>query len=276
MHFLIDSDSAIYKAGCANEQRIWYVYEEGYCVADFLYKADAKEYVEEEGLDPEAVEYIQDKTAGPLSHTIKNIDNIIKKIVDHPRCTSYQVYISGSENFRYDIDPNYKGQRDKINKPIHEEQIRQRLIKKWGAEVVDQGYETDDHVSILCYQNPDTSVIVTIDKDLDNTPGWHYNYDKEQMYFVSDEEADLHFYRQMLSGDPTDNIKGVKGIGKQRAADILPHALSTERLCKIVWDVYQDKGYDMDYFVQQGQLLWMLRKEDEYWMPPINKDLGDE
>ena len=275
MHFLIDADSAIYKAGCANEQRTWYVYEDGHIVNDFMYKADAKEWVEEEGIDPSTVTYEQDKTAGPVHISISNVDNIIKKIIKHERCSTYQVYIAGKANFRYDIDPNYKGNRDKKSKPLHEKQIRERLIKKWSAVVVDAGHETDDEVSIQCVRYPDTSVIATIDKDLNNTPGWHYNFDKEEMFFVTDEEADLNFYRQMLSGDAVDGIKGIKGIGKQTAEELLPHSLTTERLCSIVWSIYKEKGYDYDYFLQQGRLLWMRREYEEMWEPPMQREVHE-
>ena len=269
MHFLIDADSAIYKAGCANETRTWYVYEGDNVVADFMYKADAKEFAEEQGISPDLLSFEQDKEAGPVGHSLKNVDNIINRIIKHERCTSYTVYISGSENFRYDICADYKGQRDKSNKPIHEQQIRNHLIKKWKAQVVDCGHETDDEVSIELWENPETHCIATIDKDLDNTPGWHFNFDKETYYYVPYDEASLHFYRQLLSGDNVDNIKGVKGIGKGRAEDLLPYPLTDERMCDIVWNVYKEKGYDYEYFLQQGRLLWMLRERGVMWEPPM-------
>ena len=235
-----------------------------------MYKADAVEFAKETEIPEELLSYEQAKVAGPVGHSLKNADNIINRIVKHEQCTSYTVYISGDKNFRYDIDPAYKGQRDKINKPIHEKQIRNHLIKKWKAQVVDCGHETDDEVSIELWRNQDTHVIASIDKDLNNTPGWHFNYDKEEYYYIPYDEASLNFYRQMLSGDNVDNIKGVKGIGKQRAEDLLPYPLTDERMCDIVWNVYKEKGYDYKYFLQQGQLLWMLRDRDVMWSPPID------
>lgn len=268
MHFLIDADSLIYKAGCSNEKRMYHIYDGANVIAEFQYKKEAKEFVD--GDETLTIEF--HKEAGPLSHSLSNIDNMLVRIVEHRRCSSYDVYIGGGKNFRYDIDPEYKGHRDESTRPIHEKQLRKHLESHWGAEVI-TGIEVDDHVSILCMQDQDNNVIVTIDKDLDNTPGWHYNYDKQKATFISDEEADLNFYRQLLSGDPTDNIKGVKGIGKQRAEDILPHALTPERMCSIVWKVYQEKDYTLEYMIQQGQLLWMLREEDVMWMPPVDVHL---
>lgn len=267
MHFLIDADSLIYKAGCANEERWYDVLHEGMVVADFMYKADAVEFVDGD----ETLEIEFNKKAGPLKATLKNVKTMVNRILKQERCTSYGLYIGGKDNFRYEIDPNYKGNRDKKNKPIHEQKIRDYLIRYYGAIVID-GVEVDDAVSYMCMEEPETSVIASIDKDLDNTPGFHYNYDKENYYYVSPEEADLNFYRQLLSGDSTDGIVGVKGIGKARATEILKTYLTPERMCSIVWKVYQDKGYDWEYFVNQGRLLWMMREEDVLWAPPIGEE----
>ena len=39
--------------------------------------------------------------------------------------------------------------------------------------------------------------------------------------YISSKEADLYFWSQMLIGDSSDNIKGVKGIGVKKADKIL-------------------------------------------------------
>lgn len=264
MNFLIDADSAIYKAGCANETRKYLVLQDDFVVEEFQYKEDAKKFVGDDELL--TIEFT--KEAGPISHALANIKNIMEGITKQERCSSYEVFISGKDNFRYDIDPNYKGNRDKSSKPIQEKEIRNYLKKAWGAKEVDF-CEVDDAVSYMTMQNPISNVIVTIDKDLDNTPGWHYNYDKDDYYYITDEEADLNFYRQLLSGDPTDNIKGCKGIGKVKAHDILENYLTPERMCAIVLAMYQDRGHDWEYFVNQGRLLWMWRKPNDLWVPPI-------
>lgn len=158
-----------------------------------------------------------------------------------------------------------------MTRPIHEKQLRAYLVRKYGAIPVD-GQEADDEVSILCCESPHDTVIASIDKDLNNTAGWHYNYDKKEMYFITEEEADLNFYRQLLTGDSTDNIVGIKGYGKAAALRILPEALTPKEMCDIVWSHYKERGYDWDYFVLQGRLLWMRRERDEYWLPPIEEN----
>lgn len=271
MHFLIDADSLIYKAGCSNETRSYLVCSGENIITTFKYKKEAVEFVD--GDETLSIEF--HKEAGPLANSLSNLDKKMVSILENPRCTSHKAYIGGGKNFRYDIDPNYKGQRDPSTRPLHEKQIRKHLVEHWDAEVISD-IEVDDHVSVLALQDPNVNVIVTIDKDLDNTPGWHYNYDKEIGRYITPGEADLNFYRQLLSGDPTDNIKGIKGIGTLTAKDMLPHELTPERLCSIAWRAYEEKGYSWEYMVQQGQLLWMLREFGVMWSPPIDKPVTPE
>lgn len=268
MHFLIDADSAIYKAGCANEARSYIVYDEqGFIVYQSQYKADATEWVEEQEEGTYTID--RHKEAGPVTHALANIKGIMERIVEHRRCSSFSVFISGKNNFRYEIAEDYKGQRDPFQRPLQEKEIRDYLIKYWDAVVVDD-IEVDDEVSILCMEDQENSVIVSIDKDLLNTPGWHYNYDKKEAVKVSLDTANLNFYRQMITGDRTDNITGIKGFGPKKALELLPDELPEEELCQVVWEAYKEKGYDKDYFIQQGRLLWMLREREVMWTPPID------
>ena len=75
-------------------------------------------------------------------------------------------------------------------------------------------------------------ILVSIDKDLDTVPGWHYNYDKKITYFVTPEEASYNFYYQLLVGDSSDNIKGAVGVGPAKAKKILSE-------CKTELEMYQ-------------------------------------
>ena len=195
----------------------------------------------------------------------------MQKIIRHKSCTSYEVFIGGYYNFRYELYPEYKGNRDPKSKPIHEEELRKYLVARWDAQIVD-GEEVDDRVSILQSTMDEETCIVTIDKDLDNTAGWHFNYDKDDMYLVTPADADLNFYRQLITGDKTvDNIPGLPRKGKVAAAKALPEALPIDDMCKVVWDMYQELEFGRNYFIMNGQLLWMRREDDEYWQAPIDR-----
>lgn len=263
MLLLIDADSALYRAGCANETRFYKcVMDDGGVLATFKYKKDAKEYAEECG-----AEVVGDKTVGPVGITLSNLRNVIDTkmlCIDH---TSYELYIGGKGNFRFDIYPEYKEQRDELAKPLHIPQMRKHLQGKYGAILVDDE-EADDRVSwrqMQCIEQGIESCIVTIDKDLNNTEGWHYNWGKEELYYVTPEEADLNFFRQVIMGDSTDGLAGIPNKGKAYALKVFPEHLPYKEMYDRALQEYTDAGLDKSYFVQQGRCLWMRRKPDELW-----------
>src|SRR5690606_12181687 len=121
-----------------------------------------------------------------------------------------RVFLQGSGNFRdrvATIQP-YKGNRDPNNRPRYFEEIRQYLLDFHGAELV-EGMETDDACGIEQWKNKDRSTcIVSIDKDLLMIPGYHYNYVKKELQYVTLAQANRRFWLQVLTGDSTDNIRG--------------------------------------------------------------------
>ena len=271
LELLVDADSAIYKAGCANEERFYLIYNtEGEIVQQVQYAKEADEWIKNQAevdfLDGVESFYTKEmsKTAGPLSHTLANVKAVCNKMTALHH-TDLQMFIGGEGNFRYDIYPEYKGKRSPMSRPIHEEEIRNYLIKHWGAQVVDEE-EVDDRVSYMqCLSEPKSTCIVSIDKDLLNTPGYNYNYDKEKLVFITPEEANLNFARQLLTGDSTDNIPGLKGVGKIGAMKVLPSyrddwldVVKAEYLR--VWGDGWEKQINLN-----GSLLWMRRKPYEVW-----------
>lgn len=127
-----------------------------------------------------------------------------------------EIFLSGSTNFRYSIDPDYKISRRNKPKPVQYYPLRDYFISK-GAYVSD-GYEADDEVGV---RNCVDCVICGIDKDLNTIPGWKYNYDKDTLYNITEDEAALNFWAQVCSGDSSDSIKGLPGIGIKKALKLL-------------------------------------------------------
>ena len=67
----------------------------------------------------------------------------------------------------------------------------------------------DDDVMGLLVEPGD--IIISEDKDLLTIPGTHFR--KNELVEVSKEEADRHFYKQVLVGDTVDNYPGCPGVG---------------------------------------------------------------
>lgn len=181
-------------------------------------------------------------------------------------CEDYKGFLTGKGNFRESIAVTvpYKGQRI-AEKPVHLQALRDHLVNSWGFEVV-QGIEADDAVGIAAYAVPeDQSIMVHIDKDLNQFRGWHYNYRKKEKYYVSEFEGLTAFYTQILTGDRIDNIVGLKGIGPVKAKRILEKCTNENELYQAVLKAYEG---DQQRVLENGQLLWLQREANQVWQVP--------
>ncbi|MEK9694449.1 MAG: hypothetical protein VW270_01715 [Candidatus Poseidoniales archaeon] len=179
-----------------------------------------------------------------------------------PEVQTWELHLTGFNNFRnkYAVTVPYKGNRTS-DKPIHYKLLREYLVSSWNAEVSD-GIEADDMLAIRQTELGDDSIIVTLDKDLNQVVGWHYNFVKKEKYYVTQEEGLLNFYKQFLTGDKVDNIIGAKGIGDVKADNMLRGKTETEMWSIIVEKLGEDRA------IENGHLLYMLRTRDDYFKPP--------
>jgi hypothetical protein len=175
-------------------------------------------------------------------------------------------YLTGKDNYRHEIAKTVPYKANRVaEKPKHLGIIREYMISAWAFSVQEK-QEADDAISIRAYAlGEEDYIICSIDKDLDNVRGWHYNFGKNERYFVKEEEAIRNFYRQVLTGDRVDNVPGLPGIGPKKAEKILQDCCTEEELYKAVLEAY--KG-DVSLLTEQAQLLWLRRKEGELWQPP--------
>lgn len=177
----------------------------------------------------------------------------------------YEGYLSNSsaDNFRVNIAVTlpYKGNRTG-KRPKHYDAIRKHLVDEWGFIMV-YGEEADDAIAKMATKYRDTSIIVSIDKDLDQVPGWHYNFVKRHKYYVTDDEGFSNFAAQLLTGDRADNISGIRGVGPVKARRILSETTSPQAQLNAVSEVYRehDKG-TIDRFRENCYLLWLRRQSN--------------
>lgn len=195
-----------------------------------------------------------------LAKTDAFLDNLFT--LDLPDIFEYQLFLTGKDNFRFDkaVTAPYKGNRKEDSKPVHYEAIRKHMVKKWKAKVID-GREADDELAIEQYKgylkhgNLDHTVIVTLDKDLDQVAGWHYNFVKQDFYFIQPKQGDTLLFKQFLTGDRVDNIIGVKGIGAVKAGKLLDGVSN-----RGAWNIIVEK-LGLERAIENGHLLYMLRHE---------------
>ena len=205
------------------------------------------------------------------SHAVVSLDGFIYDLMlfDLPDVFEWEFYLTGKDkkhpNFRnaLAVTQPYKGNRKDNKAPKHIKALRQRLIDTWKARV-SVGEEADDLLSKRMTELGDDCICVSIDKDLDTVPGWHYNFRKEVKYYVDTSEAMYNFYIQVLMGDRVDNIQGVFGVGAKKAEKIL-EGLTTENE---MWDACVEAHGSYDRALEDARLLHMRRKDDEIWEPP--------
>lgn len=198
---------------------------------------------------------------------IARMSTFVEELVLPQDITSYDGYLTGKGNYRNEIAVTapYKGNRKDVAKPVHYDILREYLQAAWGFEMV-TGQEADDAIGIRAYEmDEDDYIIYTIDKDLDMIKGWHYNFVKKEKYFVKEEDTLRTFYKQVLTGDRTDNIVGLKGIGPVKAERILKECVTEEEMYQAVLKAYDN---DTERVLENGRLLWIRRKPNQVWEAP--------
>tara|TARA_R110000851_G_scaffold49992_4_gene119883 strand:- start:1256 stop:2032 length:777 start_codon:yes stop_codon:yes gene_type:complete len=173
------------------------------------------------------------------------IDNTMKEIQQNCGSDSFLVAIKGRGNFRKDIYPHYKSTRkdleDDVKKALN--YGHNYIVEKYKAVEADN-MEADDLVSIWaaeCREAEQEYTVVGIDKDLLQIPGTHYNFVKKEIQEISEDTADLKLMLQCLTGDRSDNIPGIKGIGPKKAEKIL-HGVPMERRWNRVRAAWRTNG----------------------------------
>ena len=201
-------------------------------------------------------------------------------------CTESIVAMScpRESNYRRDFWPAYKQHRDSFVKPDAMEYCLELIYENSDAVCVNR-LEADDLIGMMASR--EEAIGVTVDKDLRQVPGWHWNPDKEkEPIFISEEDGDRFFYQQWMSGDSTDNIWGLWRVGPKIADKILD-SHDREEWDNVILDRYELEDWDRrpdnrtpsisrkDFALSQARCVRILRdgdydketKEVSLWAP---------
>lgn len=196
-------------------------------------------------------------------------DQMMQDMIADVGATSYNVYLTGNNNFRREIAPSYKANRPD-SRPTHWQAVREFLVTQHKA-IICNGYEADDEMGIQQDKEKHTTVICSIDKDLHQIPGRHYNFVKKEARVVETEEGLKFLYLQSLIGDKSDNITGVAGIGPVKAAKALEGMYTELEWYEKCREMYNDD----ERFHLNMQLLYIWQKPDDKWQPPTTREAGN-
>ena len=288
MQVHIDGDVIVYRAGFAAEHTLYHVHyrdESGEQQTKSFDKAKPmRAFVEEKAFTPVEFWVETEFFAEEERAATYNVRSIINSIADELQVDPFEevrVYLSGPDNYRYGISTvkPYKGNRPLDRKPVHAAAIKDYIRTHYTHQVSD-GQEADDDMAIAHFamweQDPESSIIATIDKDLDTIPGMHYNFVTKETYRVTPEEADKFFWMQMVSGDPVDNVPGIPKYGKLKAEKFInehwPNVYDPVRGLYV--QSYGDKADDV--MLEMGRLLYIRKRPDEWFSLPKEERSGTD
>lgn len=300
---LVDADYLEYAAGFAG-QHTYHLLTSGddAILGSFDNASDLKKAEEAwvaKGGDPASLQRWERTEVEPVENVLHSTKKMLQSIKERVAekfnaDVEMRVFLTGSGNFRERIATikPYKGNRKPWHKPRLQGEIRRYMVDAWGAKIIyDQ--EADDEVCIQqtkLMEDGKKSVICGIDKDLLQCPGWHYDANKDAFANISEAQGAVQFYKQLLTGDPTDNIGGCYKMGKKAASDLVLAAKQKfdgegygeleEFLYSQVLQAYElsiqkygeETGYERlgaeGAVLENGRLLWLRRFYGEMWSPP--------
>ena len=205
------------------------------------------------------------------------VDTIISNLLIATNADVFTCYLTGSNNFRYSIYPEYKGNRLGKPEPRHRMAVRDHVLCSWNS-VLSDGCEADDLLGVAqCTAPANTTCIASIDKDLRQIPGLHYHpgikrnqeYIRQPEFVTVTPEQGLHFfYYQLLVGDSTDNIKGAPGIGPKKAENILTGCTTARSYYEACLPFFSCE----EELIQNARCVYIWQKENDRWEIPKETD----
>lgn len=267
-HLLVDGDIYAYRCS-ASAEKTKYLVED---TRAGVLPDDQFDYAEDH---KEALKFAGDfgiiwsrKEVQPLEFALQACKTALNTLAARLDPTKVSIYLSPDRTFRHDLARTkpYKGNRNQP-KPKYLQDVREYLISEYGARVANN-IEADDEIGQALSAESDGAVSVSIDKDLLQISGWHYDWVNDRVQRVSPKDADINFYTQMLTGDVTDNVPGLPGMGKVGATKILNGVVSRADAATRVWMCYRGEFNTTDkareFFLEQAQLLYILREEPRF------------
>ena len=200
----------------------------------------------------------------------KNLENRMTEVMRDLEADTLICLIKGKSNFRIDMGVGYKDNRKAPTEEAEALRVKVRELADWAAEAIatpSDGGEADDYAGIVAYEMIEQGlrpIIAHIDKDLDQLYGWHYNFNKKEVYFQEPEGGYRMLMKQCLMGDKTDNIQGLPKYGPVKVGKILD-GQPPEKLWEIVKQEWRSvHGREWEKFLSTcANLVYMRTKKED-------------
>lgn len=192
-----------------------------------------------------------------VQRSIDRLQNMEQTIFEEIEATGAKI-----SEVRYYVTDCFKSIRKQICKEYKAKRkrnkwatlIRKRVLETYSNIYRNDYFEADDLIAdeaMNLKANNIEFIILSVDKDLQQIEGMHYNYycDVEEidgrrvatprgLSYTSEFESKYSFWLQMLMGDAGDGIKGLDKIGVVKATAILEGCKSESQLINRVCRAY--------------------------------------
>lgn len=272
MRLLIDGDLLAYACASVGDGHVWKSSDNH----TERYKKDILTHCEAENLS--VLDLKEEYLPEPIENVLHSLRLMIENVFNaFESVDKYQIYLTGKDNYRNALGTikHYKGNRFEADgvtpkrRPHWLNTCREYLIEQWGAKV-EEGQEADDALGI---NQTEETCICSYDKDLLMIPGKHYNWNSDKHVTISEVEGIQNFYSQLVTGDSTDNILGLYGVGpKAKMLKEIKKCYTEQDMLEIVLEQYTKRfgNYAEQFLVENARLLWIRREEDEMWEMPTS------
>jgi 5'-3' exonuclease len=88
-------------------------------------------------------------------------------------------------------------------------------------------------------ENKGKAIMCSVDKDLRQIPGIHYDYQKNKFIIVDEETAIYNLAIQMIMGDAADCIPGLRGYGPKKAENLIKKGMTKYQYIKVILNEYR-------------------------------------
>ncbi|MBE16974.1 MAG: hypothetical protein CL867_12060 [Cytophagaceae bacterium] len=209
-----------------------------------------------------------------LEEALVGLDTRISHMLTQCNTNYYAGFLTMSRCYRYQVDTEYKARRkeSKTKRPIIFPALQEHLRQRWGFTYMTE-VEADDLVAYYSYNTERKTIICSPDKDvLYQCVGMHYNYRTAEFVHTSPEDALKFLWKQVLMGDATDGIPGLKGVGdktstnwlKDRTKDFESFALKKYvEQCGMTEGIFR--------FNQTFRLVYLLKTDED-----VKRELGNK
>lgn len=234
-------------------------------------------------IDGDSIAYIAGFNKSP-GEAESCVTRLMAQIMSDTKAEAYELYIEewreDKKLFRRSMWSGYKNRdKSKVKQTVpFLNHAREFMLSKWNARVV-INYEAEDVALRRARERRDLGddvVIGYIDKDLLQYPGEFYYYGNidrkpvgfNRTQFLSERDATLRLWRQVITGDPADTIPGIKGVGEVGAVNAV-HNPNTAMIDAAT--LYKSKGLSYDYFITQYNMIKLRDFESQELMYPLTE-----